>query len=100
MLHGCGSVAGATLGAAAMSTFGPPALFHYIAGVYAIFAAVCLWRMVQRAPAAAKAPFAPTPTTASPAVFDIATQPGAVPGGDREAAKAHETMDAAETLSR
>jgi MFS family permease len=73
LLHGCGSVAGATLGAAVMAAFGPPALFLYIAAVYVAFSAFCLYRIVKRAPVpdALKTPFAPVPKNASPSVFEI-----------------------------
>lgn len=72
LLHAGGSVVGATLGAWVMSLFGPPALFHYVAAVYAIFAAVCLFRMARRAaPVEGKTPFAPVPKTASPSLFEI-----------------------------
>jgi MFS family permease len=80
LLHGCGSVVGATLGASVMSAFGPPALFQYIAVVYFIFGTVCLYRIARRpAPVAGKTPFAPVPRTASPVVFEMGEIEPAVP---------------------
>ena len=43
-----GSILGATLGAFCMAEFGPNALFRYIAGIYLMFAAVCLYRVMMR----------------------------------------------------
>ncbi|MEQ1930054.1 MAG: MFS transporter [Parvularculaceae bacterium] len=48
LLHSCGSIVGATLGAAVMDGFGPQALFTYIAFVYIALAAVCLYRIQRR----------------------------------------------------
>lgn len=48
LLHSCGSILGATLGAFCMAEFGPNALFRYIAGIYLMFAAVCLYRVMMR----------------------------------------------------
>lgn len=75
-LHGCGSVVGATLGASVMAAFGPPALFFYIAAVYGVFAAFCLYRIARRAPIPdeQKAPFVPLPKNAAPTVFEIGAE--------------------------
>ncbi len=74
LLHGLGSVVGATLGGVIIAMFGPSALFDYVAVVYAAFAGFCLFRIMQRAPVpdAAKTPFVPVPKSASPTVFEIA----------------------------
>lgn len=74
LLHGCGSVVGATLGAVMISLNGPSSLFDYIGAIYVVFAAVCLYRIMRRAPAPAekKAPFVPVPKSAAPTVFEIA----------------------------
>jgi MFS family permease len=74
LLHGSGSVVGATLGAIVMGKFGPPALFLYIACVYSAFAVFCLYRMTRRADieASRKTPFAPGPSNASPSVLENA----------------------------
>ncbi len=73
LLHGCGSVVGATLGAIVMATFGPPALFIYIATIYVGFAAFCFYRIIKRPPAPdeKKSPFTPVPKNAAPTVFEI-----------------------------
>jgi MFS family permease len=84
LLHGLGSVAGATLGAAAMAAFGPPALFFYVASVYVAFSAFCGYRILMRAPVpeSQKTPFAPVPKNAAPTVFEIgAEQPTSARGG-------------------
>lgn len=74
LLHGCGSVVGATLGAIVMAAFGPASLFLYIAAVYALFSVFCLYRIMSRPPVpeAQKTPFAPVPKNAAPTVFEIA----------------------------
>ena len=84
LLHGVGSAIGASIGGVVISLFGPPALFEYVAIVYIIFAAVCLYRILARPPAPAeeKAPFQPVPKNATPAVFEIAQD-----GDEREADK-------------
>lgn len=72
LLHGCGSVVGATLGGGAMSVFGAEALFRYIAAVYAIFVVFTLYRMTRRAGGGErKRPFSPVPKNAAPTVFEI-----------------------------
>ncbi len=73
LLHGCGSVVGATLGAVVMSTFGPPYLFVYIAVIYIVIAAFCLARILARKAQTPelKMPFAPAPNMASPTVYEI-----------------------------
>lgn len=86
LLHGCGSVVGATLGATVMARFGPPALFEYIAAVYLIFAGVCIYRITRRAaPIVGKTQFTPVPKSASPAVFEIGEN-GAEPQAPDKAA--------------
>jgi len=74
LLHGAGSVVGSTLGAIVMGQFGAPALYLYIALIYAVFAGVCLVRiMSERAvPQDQKTPFSPVPKGATPGVFEIA----------------------------
>lgn len=76
LLHGCGSVVGATLGGLVMSSFGPGAVFNYIAIVYIVLMAFCLYRIMARAPAPpeAKTPFVPVPKSAAPTVFEIAEE--------------------------
>lgn len=76
LLHGCGSVVGATLGAAVMAAFGPQALFIYIAAVYVGFSAFCLYRILTSPPVPEekKSPFAPVPKNAAPTVFEIAAE--------------------------
>lgn len=73
LLHGCGSVVGATLGATVMSIFGPPSLFVYIAVVYVFFSAFCLYRILTSPPVpeAQKSPFTPLPKHPVPTVFEI-----------------------------
>lgn len=73
LLHGGGSVIGATLGAGAMAAFGPPALFFYIAAIYVVFAGFCLYRIMKRPPVPdeRKTPFVPVPKHAAPTVFEI-----------------------------
>lgn len=72
LLHGCGSVVGATLGGVVMSAFGPEALFRYIAAVYTVFVAFTLYRVTRRADVTgAKTPFAPSPNNPSPTLFEI-----------------------------
>ncbi len=79
LLHGCGSVVGATLGATVMSIFGPPSLFVYIAVIYAFFAAFCLYRILTTPPVPdeRKSPFTPLPKNAAPTVFEIASEEAA-----------------------
>ena len=76
LLHGCGSVVGATLGGLVMSSFGPGAVFNYIAIVYIVLMAFCLYRIMARPPAPpeAKTPFVPVPKSAAPTVFEIAEE--------------------------
>ncbi len=73
LLHGLGSVVGATAGAVVMANFGPSSLFVYIAAVYAVFAAFCLFRILTtpQVPEERKSPFAPVPKNAAPTVFEI-----------------------------
>jgi MFS family permease len=75
LLHGCGSVVGATLGAVVMSVFGPPSLFIYIAAIYVVFSAFCLYRILTSPPVPdeKKSPFTPLPKNAAPTVFEIGT---------------------------
>ncbi|MHA7873357.1 MAG: MFS transporter [Hyphococcus sp.] len=74
LLHGCGSVGGAVVGASIMSVFGASSLFDYIAIVYVALAAFALYRTLRRRglSEAEKTPFTPVPRAASPAVFEIA----------------------------
>jgi MFS family permease len=76
LLHGGGSVVGATLGASVMAAFGPPALFFYIAAIYVAFSLFCLYRILTRAPVPdeRKTPFAPVPKNAAPTVFEIGSE--------------------------
>ncbi|MFN0022622.1 MAG: MFS transporter [Parvularculaceae bacterium] len=76
LLHGCGSVVGATLGAVVMANFGPAYLFVYIAVIYLFIAAFCLARILARKPQPAdkKTPFTPAPTIASPTVYEIGAE--------------------------
>ncbi len=76
LLHGCGSVVGATLGASVMAAFGPPSLFLYIATIYVGFSAFCLYRILVRPPVPGeqKTPFTPVPKSASPTVFEIGAE--------------------------
>jgi len=86
LLHGCGSVVGATFGAAIMSVFGPPYLFVYIAAIYVVVGAFCLARLISRRDIGhvQKTPFAPPPHIASPSVFEIgADAEGAAKGARR-----------------
>ncbi len=73
LLHGCGSVVGATLGATVMAFFGPPSLFIYIAVIYVFFSAFCLYRILTSPPVPdeKKSPFTPLPKNAAPTVFEI-----------------------------
>jgi MFS family permease len=75
LLHGCGSVVGATLGAIVMSAFGPPALFEYVAAVYGVFIVFCSIRILSKEsmPEDEKTPFSPVPKNAAPTVFEIAS---------------------------
>lgn len=79
LLHGCGSVVGATLGAVVMSAFGPKFLFIYIAAIYFFVGAFCLARILSkhRRTPENKAPFTPAPNMASPAMFEIAAEAAA-----------------------
>ncbi len=75
LLHGCGSIIGASAGGLVMSVFGPSAVFVYIAGVYTAFSAFCLIRIIiARRAQADKSPFAPVPRIAAPTVFEIAQE--------------------------
>ena len=76
LLHGLGSVIGATLGAIVMAIFGPASLFIYIAGVYAVFASFCLYRILTTPPVPEdqKSPFAPVPKNAAPTIFEIGAE--------------------------
>lgn len=76
LLHGCGSVVGATLGASVMAAFGPPALFYYVAAVYVVFSAFCLYRILTKPPVPdeRKTPFSPVPKNAAPTVFEIGAE--------------------------
>lgn len=76
LLHGCGSVIGATAGATIMSIFGPPALFIYIAAIYVLLSAFCLYRIMTSPPVpeAKKSPFTPLPKNAAPTVFEIGAE--------------------------
>ncbi len=73
LLHGCGSVIGATLGAIMMASFGPASLFLYIAAIYALVGVFCLMRIASRQARATdqKTRFTPAPNLASPTVFEI-----------------------------
>ncbi len=79
LLHGGGSVVGATLGASMMAAFGPPALFLYIAAIYVAFAAFCFYRILTSPPVPddKKSPFTPVPKNAAPTVFEIGADEGA-----------------------
>jgi len=83
LLHGCGSVVGATLGGVVMSVFGPEALFRYIAAVYSVFVAFTLYRVTRRADVTGtKTPFAPPPNNPAPTVFEIGvSEASQKPGG-------------------
>lgn len=76
LLNGCGSIVGATLGASVMAAFGPPSLFYYIAVIYVVFAGMCIYRMLIKAPVPdmQKQPFAPVPKNAAPTVFEIGAE--------------------------
>lgn len=76
LLHGCGSVVGATLGAMVMALFGPASLFLYIAAVYALVGVFCVMRILSRQARAPelKTPFTPAPNMASPTVFEIGAE--------------------------
>lgn len=76
LLHGLGSIVGATLGAIVMAIFGPASLFIYIAGVYAVFASFCLYRILTTPPVPEdqKSPFAPVPKNAAPTIFEIGAE--------------------------
>lgn len=76
LLHGLGSIVGATLGAIVMSFFGPASLFIYIASVYAVFASFCLYRILTTPPVPEdqKSPFAPVPKNAAPTIFEIGAE--------------------------
>lgn len=76
LLHGLGSIVGATLGAIVMSLFGPASLFIYIACVYAVFASFCLYRILTTPPVPEdqKSPFAPVPKNAAPTIFEIGAE--------------------------
>jgi len=78
LLHGCGSVVGATLGAMVMSAFGPSFLFVYIAVIYIFIGGFCLARVASRRGVAQeqKSPFMPAPHIASPSVFEIGADHG------------------------
>ncbi|MGE0410132.1 MAG: MFS transporter [Amphiplicatus sp.] len=81
LLHGLGSIIGATAGGFVIAYFGAAALFAYIAAIYAMFAVVCLYRVLTRAPLPeeAKTPFTPVPKGAAPTVFEIAQDETATP---------------------
>lgn len=70
MLHGLGAVLGAFLGAAIMAIAAAPALFYYIASVYAVFLIFTLLRMFARQalPEDEKVPFVPVPKSPSTSV--------------------------------
>ncbi len=87
LLHGIGSVIGATLGAIVMAAYGPPSLFIYIAGIYVVFGVFCLYRILTSPPVPdeQKSPFTPLPKNASPTVFEI---------GEDESLTATETAQA------
>ena len=76
LLHGVGSVIGATLGASVMAAFGPPALFYYVAAIYIAFITFCLYRVFTSPPVpdASKTPFTPLPKNAAPTVFEIGAE--------------------------
>jgi MFS family permease len=79
LLHGGGSVVGATLGATVMAAFGPPSLFLYVASIYVVFATFCLYRILTRPPVPdeKKTPFTPVPKNAAPTVFEIGAEDNA-----------------------
>jgi len=85
LLHGCGSVVGATLGAIVMSIFGPESLFIYIAVIYVFFSVFCLYRILTSPPVPdeKKSPFTPVPKNASPTVFEIGAEES--PAGEKVA---------------
>jgi MFS family permease len=76
LLHGLGSVVGATLGAIVMANFGPSSLFIYIASVYAVFASFCFYRILTTPPVPEdqKSPFAPVTKNAAPTIFEIGAE--------------------------
>lgn len=73
LINASGSVIGAIIGGLVMSLFGASAVFDYIASVYIIFAAMCLYRVLYRAPVPKeeKSAFAPLPRIAAPTVFEL-----------------------------
>lgn len=76
LLHGSGSVIGATFGASMMAAFGPPALFIYIAAIYVLFSVFCLYRILTSPPVPdeKKTPFTPLPKNAAPTTFEIGAE--------------------------
>jgi len=88
LLHGIGSVIGATLGAIVMANFGPASLFVYIACVYVLFASFCLVRILIKSPVPdeQKSPFAPLPKNAAPTIFEIRNEDESDKGTQRESA--------------
>lgn len=98
LLHGMGSAVGASAGGIAITLFGPTALYIYIATIYAIFCAFCVYRITARGPApdVEKAPFSPVPASAAPTVFEIA-QEDATEAEEPGAASADEPAPPAET---
>ncbi|MCB2114108.1 MAG: MFS transporter [Parvularculaceae bacterium] len=88
LLHGIGSVVGATAGAIVMAIFGPASLFVYIASVYALFAGFCLIRILMKGPVPEeqKSPFAPLPKNAAPTVFEIGADDETAGDAQRESA--------------
>ncbi|MCB2097261.1 MAG: MFS transporter [Parvularculaceae bacterium] len=88
LLHGLGSVVGATLGAVVMANFGPASLFVYIAAVYTAFSAFCLYRILTTPPVPEdqKSPFTPVPKNAAPTVFEIGAEDEAQENESEQAA--------------
>lgn len=73
LLHGCGSAAGALIGAVIMYVTGPESLYLYFGAIYGILAIFCLIRIIgsPAVPKGQKSPFQPIPRNASPTVFEI-----------------------------
>ena len=83
-IHGLGSVTGALVGGAVLSTLGPRAVFVYISGVYSVLTVILVFRILTKTavPKDEKSPFQPIPRNAAPTIFELGEDTAETDDGD------------------